>query len=60
MLWDSKRIALLNDAQNLGFKLGQPTINRMPYIYDKLSKGEIFLGMRAIKSLPRDLALLDH
>lgn len=28
----------------------------MPY-YDKLSKGEIFLGMRAIKSLPRDLAL---
>ncbi len=56
MLRDSKRIALLNDAQNLGFKLGQPTINRMPY-YDKLSKGEIFLGMRAIKSLPRDLAL---
>lgn len=56
MLRDSKRIALLNDAQNLGFKLAQPTINRMPY-YDKLSKGEIFLGMRAIKSLPRDLAL---
>ena len=40
MLRDSKRIALLNDAQNLGFKLTQPTINRMPY-YDKLSKGQI-------------------
>ncbi|GHU41043.1 DNA polymerase III subunit alpha [Bacilli bacterium] len=56
MLRDSKRVALLNDAQNLGFKLAQPTINRMPY-YDKLSNGEIFLGMRAIKSFPRDLAL---
>lgn len=61
MLKDSKRLALLNDAQTLGFKLASPHINRMPY-FDKLSKGQIFLGLRGIKGLNRDLAMwvLDH
>lgn len=56
MLRDSKRVALLNDAQTCGFKLAPPNINQMPY-YDKLSEGQIFLGMRAIKGFLRDLAL---
>ncbi|GFH41745.1 DNA polymerase III subunit alpha [Lactococcus hodotermopsidis] len=56
MLRDSKRIVLINDAQLHGFKLAQSTINRMPY-HDKLSNGQIFLGMRAIKGFSRELAL---
>lgn len=56
MLKDSKRITLLHDAQHSGFKLSLMLINRMPY-YDKLSNTQIFLGMRAIKGLPHDLAV---
>lgn len=61
MLRDSKRVALINDAQTLGFQLVQPEINRLPY-YDKLSDNQIFLGMRSIKGLSRDLAfwVLEH
>lgn len=56
MLKDSKRITLLNDAKHSGFTLSPVFINRMPY-YDKLSDKQIFLGMRAIKGLSRDLAV---
>ncbi|MDR1605626.1 MAG: DNA polymerase III subunit alpha [Streptococcaceae bacterium] len=56
MLRDSKRTALLNEALTSGLRLAQLQINRLPY-YDKLSDGEIYLGMRAIKGLSRDLAL---
>lgn len=56
MLKDSKRITLLTDAKQSGFHLSPISINRLPY-YDKLSETQIFLGMRAIKGLSRDLAI---
>ncbi|GFH40112.1 DNA polymerase III subunit alpha [Pseudolactococcus insecticola] len=61
MLRDSKRVLLLNDAQQSGFRLAKLSVNRMPY-FDKLNDGQIFIGMRAIKGLPRDFVfwVIEH
>ena len=56
LLADGKREIYLEDALKNGFKLQSLNINKSPY-YDKVSKGNIYLGLKNIKGLPRDLAL---
>lgn len=46
----------ISDALEADFKLGSMTLNAVPY-HDKISKGKITLGLKTVKSLPRDLAL---
>ncbi|CAM2791250.1 DNA polymerase III subunit alpha [Streptococcus acidominimus] len=45
----------LSDALESGFTLAKLTINQIPYT-DKLSQGHIYLGLKNIKGLPRDMA----
>lgn len=51
----------LTDALNDGFKLVKPHINTIPY-HDKITEGEILLGLRHLRQVPRELAywLLDN
>ena len=45
----------ITDALSFGFKLAPLTINTVPY-HDKFEENQIFLGLKNIKGLPRDLA----
>ena len=45
----------VTDALSFGFKLAPLTINTVPY-RDKFEENQIFLGLKNIKGLPRDLA----
>ena len=45
----------LQDALAFGLELAPLHINRIPY-QDKVEKGRIYLGLKQIKGLPRDLA----
>ncbi|MBZ2132959.1 DNA polymerase III subunit alpha [Streptococcus gordonii] len=45
----------ITDALSFGFKLAPLTINTVPY-RDKFEENQIFLGLKNIKGLPRDLA----
>ena len=45
----------ITDALSFGFKLAPLTINTVPY-RDKFKENQIFLGLKNIKGLPRDLA----
>lgn len=45
----------LSDALAADFKLAKPSINTMPY-HDKIVNGQISLGLKTVKGLPRDLA----
>jgi DNA polymerase III, alpha subunit len=45
----------ITDALHSGFKVAPLTINTVPY-RDKFEENQIFLGLKNIKGLPRDLA----
>nr|WP_209551403.1 DNA polymerase III subunit alpha [Streptococcus panodentis] len=45
----------ITDALNFGFQLAPLDINTIPY-HDKFQEKQIFLGLKNIKGLPRDLA----
>lgn len=45
----------ISDALGFSFKLLKPTINTIPY-YDKIKDGQILLGLRNIRLLPREAA----
>ncbi|MGV3006412.1 DNA polymerase III subunit alpha [Streptococcus pluranimalium] len=45
----------LSDALTSGFSLSKLSINHIPY-KDKISNGQIYLGLKNIKGLPRELA----
>ena len=45
----------ITDALSFGFKLAPLTINTVPY-RDKFTENQVYLGLKNIKGLPRDLA----
>ena len=51
-----KRETMLADAMENGYSVAAPDINQMPY-HDKLSNGQIYLGLSHIAGFPRDFAL---
>ncbi|WP_369351063.1 DNA polymerase III subunit alpha [Streptococcus hillyeri] len=46
----------ITDALQADFKLGKLSLNSAPY-HDKISDGQIILGLKTVKGIPRDLAL---
>ena len=47
------------DALQMGFDVAPLAINSIPY-HDKITQKKIYLGLKAIKGMPRDLSLLDY
>ena len=46
----------IEDALGMGYVIAKPTINTIPY-YDKIQEGRIYLGLKGIKGLQKDLAM---
>ncbi|MEG3334989.1 DNA polymerase III subunit alpha [Streptococcus suis] len=53
--------AYIEDAMQFDFEVARLTINNIPY-HDKFDKSKVYLGLKTLKGLPKDLALwiLDH